>query len=230
MNARTLLGMVAALGVAASSASAVVINPGQWSALSGTNSAQSPWLSAPSPSAVPTSIAVLSSPTTAVYVCTLLVSQGAAVPLATPVLSYRFENTLAQDDTRRIASVSFTGYKDIRIDADFRLDTGGVGDPKRVRRSADGDTLTFEFETPIPGNVAATRFFFAYTNGATIVNDGTATLVLTTGESRTVTGIPRPSLGVAPQAPSCAGDTNGDGVINFADLNAVLSDFGQPCP
>jgi hypothetical protein len=25
---------------------------------------------------------------------------------------------------------------------------------------------------------------------------------------------------------ACEGDTNGDGVVNFVDLNAVLSDFG----
>jgi hypothetical protein len=28
-------------------------------------------------------------------------------------------------------------------------------------------------------------------------------------------------------ASTCPGDTNGDGVVNFLDLNAVLSAFGQ---
>lgn len=31
----------------------------------------------------------------------------------------------------------------------------------------------------------------------------------------------------APPLPPCPGDSNADGVVNFADLNAVLSDFGQ---
>ncbi len=29
---------------------------------------------------------------------------------------------------------------------------------------------------------------------------------------------------------TCPGDTTGDAVVNFADLNEVLSNFGQPCP
>ena len=31
-------------------------------------------------------------------------------------------------------------------------------------------------------------------------------------------------------AASCPGDTNGDGQVDFADLNFVLSNFGVPCP
>jgi hypothetical protein len=30
--------------------------------------------------------------------------------------------------------------------------------------------------------------------------------------------------------PTCVGDANGDGVINLADLNAVLAAFGSACP
>lgn len=36
--------------------------------------------------------------------------------------------------------------------------------------------------------------------------------------------------GPAIGAPSCPGDTNGDGVVDFLDLNAVLSDFGLTAP
>lgn len=36
--------------------------------------------------------------------------------------------------------------------------------------------------------------------------------------------------GPAIGAPSCPGDTNGDLVVDFLDLNAVLSDFGQTAP
>jgi hypothetical protein len=28
-------------------------------------------------------------------------------------------------------------------------------------------------------------------------------------------------------APNCPGDTNGDNIVNFTDLNAVLADFGE---
>ena len=37
-------------------------------------------------------------------------------------------------------------------------------------------------------------------------------------------------LAVIPNAPDCIGDTNGDGVVDLADLNAVLAAFGQVCP
>ncbi len=37
-------------------------------------------------------------------------------------------------------------------------------------------------------------------------------------------------LAVRPTASSCVGDANGDGVVDLADLNAVLAAFGQACP
>lgn len=230
MRFRTVIGVLASVATVGSSASAVVINPGQTSVLIGTNSVQSPWLSVPSPGAVRVRFFVLGPPFTAIYSGDLLISLGSTVPLSEPVLVYRLENTWAEDATRRVTSISFTGYKEIRIDADFRTDLGGTDEPKRVRRSADGDTLTFEFETPIPGNVAVTKFVFGYTNGAMLAFDGTATILLQTGESVTIEGLPRPSHGVAPTLPSCEGDTNGDGVVNFSDLNGVLTNFGEECP
>ncbi len=33
-----------------------------------------------------------------------------------------------------------------------------------------------------------------------------------------------------PAASTCPGDLNGDHVVNFADLNGVLSNFGDTCP
>ena len=35
---------------------------------------------------------------------------------------------------------------------------------------------------------------------------------------------------VLPASSTCPGDLNGDGVVNFTDLNGVLSNFGVPCP
>jgi hypothetical protein len=230
MNARKLFACAAALGTIGASAFGVVINPGQWSVLVGTNGIQSPWLNVPSPGATGAQFAVLGAPFVAIYSGQLLISFGRTVPLEEPVLFYRIQQTWAEDTTRRISSISFTGYKDIRVESEFRTDQSGDGEPKRVRRSADGDVITFEFETPIPGNVAATKFFYTYTNGANLVFDGTATITLLSGESATITGLPRPSLGVAPPAPTCPGDTNADGVINFVDLNGVLTNFGEDCP
>ncbi|XHC25696.1 PQQ-binding-like beta-propeller repeat protein [Phycisphaerales bacterium ac7] len=37
-------------------------------------------------------------------------------------------------------------------------------------------------------------------------------------------------LAVRPTASPCVGDANGDGVVDLADLNAVLAAFGQACP
>ena len=48
---------------------------------------------------------------------------------------------------------------------------------------------------------------------------------LTTGERHIVEGVLAPAL-----PPSCPGDTNRDGAVNFADLNTVLTNFGQNCP
>ena len=230
MNVRRNFACAAALGTIGATTFGVVINPGEWSVVEGTNPTQSPWLSVPSPGAVGAQFAVIGAPSVAIYSGQLLISFGETVPLEEPVLFYRFQQTWAADTTRRISSISFTGYKDIRVEAEYLTNQAGDGQPKRVRRSADGDVITFEFETPIPGNVAATRFFYTYTNGANLVFDGTATITLLSGETTTISGIPRPSLGVAPPAPTCQGDFNADGVINFTDLNGVLTNFGELCP
>jgi hypothetical protein len=55
--------------------------------------------------------------------------------------------------------------------------------------------------------------------------DGCMTIYLTTGEFVTI----RTFAPGAP-CPSCRGDVNGDGIVDFADLNLVLSNFGMTCP
>jgi hypothetical protein len=230
MNARVHFGIVATLGLIGSSATAVVINPGQTSLVTGTTITQATWLNGPSPGASFHPVIVVDQADNVIYSCNLLISLRVTVPFAQPALSYRIQNTWAQDPSRRIVSVSFSGYKDLLVDAEFRTDIPGQAEPKRVSRSADGDTLTFEFESPIEGGISESRFFFAFTNAVELVYDGTATVTLQTGESQTITDLPRPKFGGALPPPTCEGDSNGDGVINFADLNGVLTNFGEDCP
>ena len=176
MNARVLPGILAAVGLMGSSASAVVVNPGQTSVLVGTTITQATWLNGPSPAAFVHPVIVLDSAGAVIYSCNMIISLRVTVPFSQPALSYRIQNTWAQDPSRRIVAVSFSGYKDLLIDANFRTDTPGQAEPKRVSRSVDGDTLTFEFESPIAGGISESRLFFAFTNAVELVYDGTATV------------------------------------------------------
>lgn len=56
--------------------------------------------------------------------------------------------------------------------------------------------------------------------------------LLVTGEftssgSRAINRLARWTLDAPPSPPVCPGDTNSDGIVNFADLNTVLAAFGQ---
>lgn len=55
-----------------------------------------------------------------------------------------------------------------------------------------------------------------------VLQPGSANVLLLVGGTSTVSG-------AVEVHEVCSGDTNGDGVVNFADLNAVLSAFGLAC-
>ena len=219
-----------AAGVASSSASAVVVAPGQTRALLGTDSTASPWLVAPSPFAIPAGFFVPASDgVTALFVGQALVSFKFVAPLSQPILSYRLQTTYAEG-SRRIVAVEFTGYAPFTVEAEFQTEPSNYNEPKRVVRSAGGDTLRFEFETPILAN-QTTKFFYAMTNATQYANVGTMRIILNTGEVGVVNNFPVPVMPAGPTDPDpCPSDITGDGVINFADLNSVLTNFGDACP
>lgn len=218
------------MAAASSSASAVVVAPGQTQVLLGTDATASPWLASPSPFSIPAGFYVPAPDgVTALFVGQALVSFRFVAPLSQPILSYRLQTTYAEG-SRRIVAVEFTGYAPFAVEAEFQAESSNNKEPKRVVRSADGDTLRFEFETPIFAN-ETTKFFFAMTNATQYANVGTMRIILNTGEVGVVNNFPVPVVPAGPAVPDpCPSDTNDDGVINFTDLNTVLTNFGEPCP
>ena len=221
------VGLASLVSALAPCALAVVVAPGETRALLGTNPTASPWLVAPSPFFVPGGFFVRGPDgVSAVFAGQWIVSFKIAPPLSLPILNYRLQTTYAEG-TRRIVAVEFTGYAPFAIETEFLSEATNNNEPKRVVRSADGDTLRFEFETPILAD-QTTKFFYAMTNATQHANVGTMRVILNTGEIGIVNNFPVPVMPAA-QAP-CPGDNTGDGVINFADLNSVLTNFGNACP
>ena len=65
---------------------------------------------------------------------------------------------------------------------------------------------------------------FVMTNATEVAPSGSVQINLSSGDSATIAG-----LRVPIDETTCPGDANADGVVNFADLNAVLAAFGTTC-
>lgn len=222
-------GMVLA-SMGASVASATVLEPGGSFVPVGTTGAASPWLS--------TGLAALNS----VNSYTVLNGSGqslltgdfivAIVPMPPFVdrgyCVYVVSVFTSPQGPRQVASIELSGFAGASVDAGFRTDLAPFGGtspaPSLASRSADGDTVRFDFQPGVSA-FAPSRALFVYTPSARLQNTGTARITINTGESVTLTGLPVPT-----SLASCEGDANADGVINFADLNGVLTNFGEPCP
>jgi len=150
------------------------------------------------------------------------VSYVDAFPFGRRYANYRIQNTTGLAG-RSITRIEFTGWGTNAVDAEYRNDVAPAPAPSSAERSVDGDMLTINFGTPLQPTQTS-QFFYIFTGAPTVENTGGARIVLNTGESATVGGLPVPAPLVA-----CEGDTNGDGVINFADLNGVLTNFGDSC-
>jgi hypothetical protein len=133
---------------------------------------------------------------------------------------------------------SVSGAGDVNGDGFDDLIVGAIGDDNngsssgsaRVFSGADGAILyTFN------GGSADDRFGQSVSGAGDINNDGFDDFFvgapLDDGFGGTNSGSARFFFSVPlPTGPSCLGDLNGDNVVNFADLNLVLSNFGLPCP
>ncbi len=137
---------------------------------------------------------------------------------------YRIVTTQAMPG-RSIVRVEVGGYQGFQTNVEYREDGSGVLGPGGAARSVpSGSFVAFYFQSggALEGGVDS-RFFHVFTDAGQFARAGTARIVLNTGESIILDAVLEPAL------TDCPGDTNGDGVVNFTDLNTVLSDFGDDC-
>jgi hypothetical protein len=224
INALKPVSAAVAISLASLSTSALadILEPGASISLGGTTVTASPWLQGVSPGGTTRSFTITGPGGAVVFSGTLLVSFVDSVPFGRRFSNYRVQSTSGVAG-RIISKIEFGGFGTSPIDVEYRTDFAPALAPNAAFRNAEGDTVTFQF-AGLPAGVTS-QFFYIFTGAPTVANTGTARIVLNTGESATVTGLPVPAPLVA-----CEGDTNGDGVINFTDLNGVLTNFGEDCP
>lgn len=124
-----------------------------------------------------------------------------------------------------VARIEAESFKDYLVRADWRNDTPGMAMPNFADRNGSGSVINYDFLTPPLFSGSDSRFFFAFTDATRFNADGCVTIYLTSGEFVTL-----PSFAPGEPCDSCRGDVNGDGIVNFEDLNEVLSAFGNMCP
>lgn len=225
LNRVAAVGVVAfTLGVIGGAAVGDVFQPGQTLTLEGTTPTLSPWLQGNVSGGTTRFFEVRDGSNAVVFSGTLVVDFVQAVPFGVQYANYRLVGTSGVGG-RSVTSIQLPGWRTSSVDAEFRSDLEpGAVPPSFAGRSLDGDTMTFLFTGGLPSGEDS-RFFYIYSGATEIVSTGIARVILNTNEFVEITGLPIPAPDVA-----CPGDTNGDGVINFVDLNGVLSNFGQNCP
>ncbi|MGP1309682.1 MAG: hypothetical protein ACTS27_05740, partial [Phycisphaerales bacterium] len=222
MNVKAWSVLSCAVAALSSSALAVPLAPGDQVNLSGTTSAESPWLGGVSLLADVFPFTITDSQGSPVFQGTFTCEPIRSAELGTLYIRYRLRDMQAIGN-RAVARVDILGYGETQTNVDYSLT--GLGDvgPSAAARSASGQQVTFFFD-PLLFVSQDSRLFWAFTNATERTNTGQARITLNTGESVVIQGVCVPSLG------TCPGDSNGDGVVNFADLNEVLSEFGEDCP
>lgn len=205
-------------------ASADILFPGDTLLCDGGNQFSSPWLVGFTAGNVTRNFEIRDSNDEVVFTGRLhMYIMENTGPVVRRYVNYRLQNLNGVGD-RAVSAINLTGFGDSAIDAERRNDWEEGEHPAAIVRSVDGDMVTAQFpELVSPGR--QTSFIYLFTDAQVLEPNGTAEIVLNTNERVTLTHLPVPPRRPAP----CAGDANGDGVITFADLNALLSEFGDAC-
>lgn len=222
-HATSILAASAATLLGASGALAAPLRDGEQIALSGVTLAQEPWLDAQGVvSAFQWNFAVRDASNAVVLTGRLEQRVYMSATFRMLVMDYRIRDIVSS--SAKVTRLDVSGYSQFVTNVDFRTDLLGVTGPEAAIRSGNGDSVTFTFfDNSLPQGVDHFPLYLL-TNAKQTLIEGTATIHVSTGESVTISGLRSPQY-----LPHCARDLNRDGIINFADLNAALSSFGQAC-
>jgi hypothetical protein len=222
LNVSALMAVSCAAAAVCGSALAVPLAPGEQVNLNGTTSGQVSWL--PGGVIGPTAslpFEIVDSQGGPVFQGTVTSDSVLSNELGTFRIDTRLKDMQAIGN-RAVSRVDLVGFGPLQTNVNYS--TSGLGDvgPSAASRTASGEQVSFFFN-PFLFVSQDSYFFWIHTNAPAYRTDGQLRITLNTGESVVVTGVRVPVL------TDCPADTNGDGVVNFTDLNAVLSDFGEDC-
>jgi hypothetical protein len=224
MNVKAWSVVACAVAGIGGSALADPLPPGDSVQLGGTTTSQTPWLAGVNSTGTATvQFEVRDAGNNPVFQGTLQSSAAVSNDLGTLTFRYRIVNTQAVGD-RRVSRVDFGGYKGFQTNVNYSTDSLGSIGPDEAARTANGAQVAFFFADSILPAEVDSRSFWVHTDASSIAFNGQAAITLNTGESVVIGGLRYPV-----RIPDCPGDANGDGIINFTDLNAVLTNFGDGC-
>jgi hypothetical protein len=207
--------------VMSGSALAVPLAPGEQTTLNGTTTSQTSWVAGESLGADDFPFTITDAQGSPVFQGTFTCEPIRSDELGTIRIRHIVRDMQAIGN-RAVSRVDIVGFGTFQTNVDYS--TSGLGDvgPSAASRSASGAQVSFFFN-PLLFVSQDSRFFWVHTNATARSNTGQARITLNTGEFVIIQGVCVPAL------TDCPGDTNGDGVINFTDLNTVLTNFGEDC-
>lgn len=222
-HAPTILVTTAAALLGASGAFAAPIRDGDQIALGGVTLAQEPWLDAQGVvSTFQWTFDVRDGSNAVILTGRLEQRVYMSATLRMLVMDYRIRDIVSSE--AKVTRLDVDGFSQFATNVDFRTDLPGTTGPEGAIRSGNGDTVSFTFfDNALPEGVNHFPLYLLSNAKQTLIG-GTATIHVSTGESVSISGLRSPLY-----LPHCARDLNRDGIINFADLNAVLSSFGLAC-